>query len=74
MVCATVWLLPFIGLAWWHPWWLVAVPVALLLRWWLGAWFKSRLGGYTGDCLGAAQQITETATLLLILALLRVTV
>lgn len=25
----------------------------------LGLWFRRRLGGYTGDCLGAAQQITE---------------
>jgi adenosylcobinamide-GDP ribazoletransferase len=69
LAVATLWLLPFIGLAWWHPRWLLAVPVALLLRWWLGAWFRRRLGGYTGDCLGAAQQIIETATLLLILAL-----
>jgi len=25
----------------------------------LGAWFRARLGGYTGDCLGAAQQVSE---------------
>ena len=24
-----------------------------------GAYFKTRLGGYTGDCLGAAQQLSE---------------
>ncbi len=25
----------------------------------LAAWFRARLGGYTGDCLGAAQQVSE---------------
>ena len=34
-------------------------------------WFKRRLGGYTGDTLGAAQQIAETAVLLAVLAATR---
>jgi adenosylcobinamide-GDP ribazoletransferase len=29
-----------------------------------GAYFKTRLGGYTGDCLGAAQQLSELVFLL----------
>jgi adenosylcobinamide-GDP ribazoletransferase len=29
-----------------------------------GIYFKARLGGYTGDCLGAAQQLSELAFLL----------
>lgn len=33
-----------------------------------GLWFWKRLGGYTGDCLGAAQQFGELAMLLGILA------
>ncbi|TLY82516.1 MAG: adenosylcobinamide-GDP ribazoletransferase [Gammaproteobacteria bacterium] len=33
------------------------VAVGLLWR----AWLRHRLGGYTGDCLGAAQQLTEIA-------------
>ena len=69
MIVATVWLLPFMGLAWWHPWWLIAVPVVVLLRIVLARWFTKRLGGYTGDCLGAAQQIMEVATLLVCLGL-----
>lgn len=38
----------------------------------LGAryWFRLRIGGYTGDCLGAAQQIGELAFLLFLGALL----
>jgi adenosylcobinamide-GDP ribazoletransferase len=67
LVVATLWLVPVVGLAWWHPWWLVAVPVAYLVRLGLGRWFRRRLGGYTGDCLGAAQQILEVVTLLVVL-------
>ena len=58
-------------------------PLALLPLWsgcavagvfavWLvlAAWFRRRLGGYTGDCLGAAQQVTEVVFYLAMLALL----
>ncbi|MBC8151921.1 MAG: adenosylcobinamide-GDP ribazoletransferase [Bacteroidetes bacterium] len=34
------------------------LPLALV-RWRLMRWFVKWLGGYTGDCLGAAQQLTE---------------
>jgi adenosylcobinamide-GDP ribazoletransferase len=34
------------------------------------AYFKRRIGGYTGDCLGAVQQLSELAFLLAALALL----
>lgn len=38
--------------------WLALLP--LLPAWWLlGKLFTQKLGGYTGDCLGAAQQIGE---------------
>lgn len=67
MIVAALWLLPFAGLAWWHPWWLIAIPVAVLLRIVLARWFTKRLGGYTGDCLGAAQQIMEVAAILVCL-------
>ncbi|TMN75761.1 adenosylcobinamide-GDP ribazoletransferase, partial [Pseudoalteromonas sp. S410] len=29
-------------------------------------WFNAQLGGYTGDCLGAAQQLAELVILLFI--------
>ena len=35
----------------------------------LGRWFHQRLGGYTGDCLGATQQLGEVAFLLLAVAM-----
>jgi len=28
---------------------------------WMGRWFAARLQGFTGDCLGATQQICELA-------------
>lgn len=37
---------------------LVLIPL-LLTRWYLSYYFKKHIGGYTGDCLGAAQQVSE---------------
>jgi adenosylcobinamide-GDP ribazoletransferase len=45
-----------------------ALP-ALVLRLLAGPWFERRIGGYTGDCLGAVQQLGELAFLLTALAL-----
>lgn len=36
-----------------------ALACALMLRVYLGLMLQKKLGGYTGDCLGAVQQITE---------------
>jgi adenosylcobinamide-GDP ribazoletransferase len=38
-----------------------ALPIALLAAGVLYAYFRFRTGGYTGDALGALQQITEAA-------------
>ena len=40
---------------------IVACSFAMLALLWLGRWFKRRLQGFTGDCLGAAQQVCEIA-------------
>ncbi len=42
--------------------------LALGLRWALARYLRRRLGGYTGDCLGATQQLTELAFYLGVLA------
>lgn len=47
---------------------IVAVVVALVLLALLFRWCVRRIGGYTGDTLGAAQQITETGFYLALLA------
>lgn len=38
--------------------WLFLLPV-FVARWLMGRYFIKRIGGYTGDCLGAVQQVTE---------------
>lgn len=40
--------------------WLALLPVAIIWLWFSHK-LKVRLGGYTGDCLGAMQQLTEIA-------------
>lgn len=45
-----------------------AVASALLMRMYLAWRLQKRLGGYTGDCLGAVQQLTELAFYLGLLA------
>ena len=47
---------------------IVAVVVALVLLGLLFRWCVQRIGGYTGDTLGAAQQITETGFYFALLA------
>ena len=47
-----------------------AVAVAMIARMILTRWFSYRLGGYTGDCLGATQQVAEVAFYLTISAVL----
>jgi len=43
----------------------------VMVRFLLGRWFMYRIGGYTGDGLGAAQQVSEIVIYLSFLALLR---
>ena len=38
---------------------LLILPAIIIVRLLLSRLFNKRLGGYTGDCLGAAQQLTE---------------
>ncbi|MEY3287998.1 MAG: adenosylcobinamide-GDP ribazoletransferase [Pseudomonadota bacterium] len=47
---------------------LAIIPV-LAVNWYLGRYFYRYIGGYTGDCLGASQQISEAVFYLSISAL-----
>ena len=49
---------------------LAVVTVLTATRLLCGKWFERQLGGYTGDCLGAAQQLAELAGYMALLALL----
>ena len=48
---------------------LLAIFPVLAVNWYLGRYFYRQIGGYTGDCLGASQQIAETVFYLSISAL-----
>ncbi|WP_235839689.1 adenosylcobinamide-GDP ribazoletransferase [Cognaticolwellia mytili] len=45
------------------------VAILFITRWCLKRWFTQQLGGYTGDCLGAAQQLSEVIIYLSLLSL-----
>jgi adenosylcobinamide-GDP ribazoletransferase len=49
-------LAPFVWLPWYFP--VVVIP-ALAVTYGMYRWFFKWIGGYTGDCLGAIQQVTE---------------
>jgi len=37
----------------------VVLPAVAIVWWFLLMYFKRKLGGVTGDCLGATQQLSE---------------
>ena len=39
----------------------IAILPLLILAWLLGGYYQKRIGGYTGDCLGATQQLAEVS-------------
>lgn len=74
LLTALIWgLAPFGGLfylyenAWLFALGALPMLLATLLMAW---WFRRRIGGYTGDCLGAVQQVTELVFYLHAVALL----
>ena len=61
------------GLAGWLSWYaiLAGMAGAAVAAVWLSKIFLRRIGGYTGDCLGAVQQVAEVAFYLGVLACMR---
>lgn len=59
--------LPLLILPDWRVW--TVLPVLFMATWRLGAYYKKWIGGYTGDCLGAAQQVNEILLYLVLLAI-----
>jgi len=58
-------LIPFVVFGEWK--YLLALPLAYLSKVYMSWYFKKHIGGYTGDCLGAIQQISEVMIYLSIL-------
>jgi adenosylcobinamide-GDP ribazoletransferase len=42
-----------------HFWVFLIILPLFVVKWALGLYFQRWIGGYTGDCLGAAQQVLE---------------
>ena len=47
---------------------LVSMVPVIVLAWFLAQFYQKQIGGYTGDCLGATQQITEVFYFIILLA------
>lgn len=72
VLIGAVWgFIPFVGLIYFLEIWYVAFAIVPLFlgKAYLGRFFKKWIGGYTGDCLGATQQVTEVLFLASILGL-----
>lgn len=41
------------------PWLIVPLLLMFLTKWWMCRFFNKWIGGYTGDCLGSIQQVSE---------------
>jgi len=72
VIAAACALLPAIALGACHILSWPAIGAAIVasagVAWWLRNLFVRRIGGYTGDCLGAVQQVSEVAIYLCVLA------
>ena len=66
LLAATCFGLAPLGFFSWHV--LIALIPVGWVWWWFSAKIKLRIGGYTGDCLGAMQQLTEISFYLGLLA------
>ena len=63
LLIGSVWVRPALVL--FNSWWIVAVFVPVYgMKVYLAAYFQKWIDGYTGDCLGATQQINEVITLI----------
>ena len=49
-------LLPLL-LVWNHAW--LGFLAAIIMWWFLMVYFRKKIGGITGDCMGSTQQMTE---------------
>jgi adenosylcobinamide-GDP ribazoletransferase len=61
-------LLPLLLFGNWYGF--LGFSIAYTTKIFLGYFFEKRIGGYTGDCLGATQQVAEVVFYLSMLAIL----
>lgn len=72
-IATLVALLATLPLAWIAPWTAAALIALTVPLWWgAAALFRARIGGVTGDCLGAVNQATELLWLVMLAAIVGV--
>jgi adenosylcobinamide-GDP ribazoletransferase len=54
-----------------NPYIFLSLLPLLLVRWYFSSYFKKWIGGYTGDCLGALQQVSEVVFYITLLVILK---
>jgi adenosylcobinamide-GDP ribazoletransferase len=54
-----------------NPYILLTLLPLLLVRWYFSSYFKKWIGGYTGDCLGALQQVSEVVFYITLLVIFK---
>ncbi|MDD4190067.1 MAG: adenosylcobinamide-GDP ribazoletransferase [Mangrovibacterium sp.] len=69
IIALVIALVPAVFSPW--PLMVVAIPPALAVTWLFKKYTERKIGGYTGDCLGALQQITEVLFYLCLLVFLQ---
>jgi adenosylcobinamide-GDP ribazoletransferase len=67
LICALLGIAPLLFLG--SYWYLLTIVPVFITKWWMAAYFKKWIGGYTGDCLGAIQQVTEIVFYITVLIL-----
>ena len=68
LIVASFWVIPCLFLFQsWLIW--IVIPIVYAMKVYLASYFQKWIEGYTGDCLGATQQINEIVTLLFCLAI-----
>ncbi|MCS6819094.1 MAG: adenosylcobinamide-GDP ribazoletransferase [Chitinophagales bacterium] len=55
---------PALVLSWYNPWFFLAIPSSVVCATFMRKYFEKHIVGYTGDCLGATEQISEVIILL----------
>ena len=64
-------LLPLIGLLYFIPLYAIVIVILGFLFYFSSRYFQKYIGGYTGDCLGAVEQLSEIISLLVLLGIVQ---
>jgi adenosylcobinamide-GDP ribazoletransferase len=67
LLCAVLGVIPLFFLG--SYWYFLAIIPVFITKWRMASYFKKWIGGYTGDCLGAIQQVSEIVFYMMVIIL-----